>query len=286
MISVNNLTFCYPGADGHAVEDISFDVAPGTITGLLGPSGAGKSTIQKIMIKLLPMQLGEVRYDGRELRELGRDFFNRVGVSFEHPNLFDKLTGEENLRYFAGLYDRDSLDAGDVLKLVGLEDAGKKRASDYSKGMKQRLVLARALQHKPDILFLDEPTSGLDPATAHKIMTLIGEQRDRGAAILLTTHNMTVAETLCDDLAILDGGRFVAKGAPRELKLEFGERAVEVEWRAEGGELEEEVISLDDPRGQERLSALMREARIERMHTREATLDQIFIELTGKELAA
>lgn len=165
----------------------------GSVFGLLGPSGAGKSTIQKVLIKLLPLQRGHVRYDGQDLPGLGRSFFARVGVSFEHPNLFPRLTGLENLEAFAGLYPTPHRDPVALLEAVGLGEARDKYASDYSKGMKQRLVFTRALLHNPRFLFLDEPTSGLDPATQERIMALVVAERERGATVLLTTHNMRVA---------------------------------------------------------------------------------------------
>jgi fluoroquinolone transport system ATP-binding protein len=285
MIEVEELTFTYPGAEAPTVRGVSFEVGPGEIVGLLGPSGAGKSTIQKVLIKLLPMQQGSVRYEGAGIGELDRSFFNRVGVSFEHPNVFPKLTAAENLSYFAGLYDREVMSPREALELVGLGADADKPAGDYSKGMKQRLVLARALQHRPDILFLDEPTSGLDPATAQKVMDLIAAQRDRGAAILLTTHNMHAADTLCDRLAFLHAGEIAALDSPRALKLAHGERAVEVEHRVNGA-LERARFDLGDASARGALTELLAGADVETVHTREATLDQIFIKLTGAELAA
>jgi len=285
MITVSELTFTYPGAEAPAVHDVGFEVPAGKIVGLLGPSGAGKSTIQKIMIKLLPMQLGQITYEGRDITELDRAFFNRVGVSFEHPNIFPKLTGRENLEYFAGLYSRPCTDAAALLGRLGLGEAVDRPASDYSKGMKQRLVLARALQHDPDFLFLDEPTSGLDPATAREVMGIIAEHRDRGAVILLTTHNMLVAETLCDTLAFLHDGGIVAMDSPRGLKLAHGEHAVRVEWR-DGEDLESKTFDLGDGQARTQFHDLIASRDVETIHTREATLDQIFVDLTGKELAA
>ena len=151
--------------------------------------------------------------------------------------------------------------------------------------MKQRLVLARALQHRPDVLFLDEPTSGLDPATAQRVMDLIAAERDRGVAILLTTHNMHAADTLCDRLAFLHDGEVAALDSPRALKLAHGERAVEVEHRVDG-RLERARFDLGDEGARGRLSELLAGAEVETVHTREATLDQIFIKLTGSELVA
>ncbi|NVB41766.1 ABC transporter ATP-binding protein [Pseudenhygromyxa sp. WMMC2535] len=288
MIEVEQLTFTYPGAQGPAVHDVQFTVQSGEIFGFLGPSGAGKSTVQKIMTRLLPLQSGEVRYDGRSLRTLDRDFFAEVGVSFEHPNLFPRLTGRENLEAFLGLYparDGGHEDPLAVLERLGLGQAADKKAEDYSKGMKQRLVFARSLLHRPAYLFLDEPTSGLDPATARVVMAIIREHKERGAAILLTSHDMLVVDGLCDHLAFLHDGTIAACDTPRALKLRHGERSVRVEHR-QNGVLTSETLFLDDAEDRRYLGSLTASGEIETMHSQEATLDTIFVKLTGRELAA
>jgi len=285
MIELQNLVHTYPGADQRAVDDVSFAIDTGTVFGLLGPSGAGKSTIQNILIKLLPVQGGSVRFDGAELSSLDRDFFQDVGVSFEHPNLFPTLSGLENLGAFAGLYDATMRDAGELLTAVGLGDAKNKAAGDYSKGMKQRLVFARALMHRPRFLFLDEPTSGLDPATQETIIDLVRAERDRGATILLTTHNMRVADRLCDRIGLLHDGALVGNDTPRNLKLAHGERAVRVERRVDGT-LTTETLFPDQAADRRRLSELAGSGDYETLHTAEATLADVFIKLTGRGLAA
>jgi fluoroquinolone transport system ATP-binding protein len=284
VLDVDNLSFKYSGAEAPAVHDVCFRVESGEVFGFLGPSGAGKSTVQKILIRLLPLQRGEVRYDGRSLRELGRDFFADVGVSFEHPNLYPRLTGLENLRAFMGLYPGPHEDPRALLERVGLGEAAERRAEDYSKGMKQRLVFARSLLHRPKYLFLDEPTSGLDPRTARVIMAIIREHKQRGATILLTTHDMLVADGLADRIAFLHDGTIAACDTPRALKLMHGERSVKVEHR-QNGVLSAETLFLDDPDDRSYLASLTREGDIETLHSQEATLDAIFVKLTGKELA-
>jgi fluoroquinolone transport system ATP-binding protein len=285
MLEVDQLTFVYSGAEAPAIRDVSFRIESGQVFGFLGPSGAGKTTVQKIMTRLLPLQGGDVRYDGRPLRSLGRSFFAEVGVSFEHPNLFPRLTGLENLEAFLGLYPGEPEDPRAMLERVGLGDSAGKKAEDYSKGMKQRLVFARALLHRPKYLFLDEPTSGLDPATARVIMGIIREQTQRGATILLTTHDMLVADTLCDTIAFLHDGVIAASDTPRALKLMHGQRSVRVEHR-QNGVLTSETLFLDDEDDRTYLGSLMRTGEIETLHSQEATLDSIFVKLTGKELAA
>ena len=285
MIEIKDLSFTYAGAPRRAVQDVSATVPTGTIFGLLGPSGAGKSTIQNILIKLLPMQQGTVLFDGASLASFGRELFQSVGVSFEHPNIFPKLTGIENLRAFAGLYEGPLRAPGPLLDSVGLGDSKDKLAGDFSKGMKQRLVFARSLLHNPRFLFLDEPTSGLDPATIETIIDLIKLERDRGATIVLTTHDMHVADALCDTIGLLHDGELAACDTPRALKLAHGEHAVRIE-RREQGKLVTEVLFPEQPADRERIAALASAGDFETLHSQEASLADIFIKLTGRGLAA
>jgi fluoroquinolone transport system ATP-binding protein len=285
MIEVDGLTFQYPQTAGPAVHDVSLRIPTGHVFGFLGPSGAGKSTVQKILTRLLPLQSGSVRYDGRPLESLGRDFFAEVGVSFEQPNLYPRLTGLENLEAFLGLYPGPHDDPRALLERLGLGEAVNKKAEDYSKGMKQRLVLARALLHRPKYLFLDEPTSGLDPATARVVMAIIAEHRQRGACVLLTTHDMFVAGKLADTIAFLHNGTIVACDTPRALELRHGQRSVRVEHR-QNQVLTSETLFLDEPEDRNYLQSLINKGEIETLHSQEATLDAIFVKLTGKELAA
>lgn len=284
MIDVSNLVFRYPGAPEPAIRGLSFKVKAGSIFGFLGPSGAGKSTVQNLLIRLLRPESGTVRYDGEDLQELGHDFFGRIGVSFEHPNLFPKLTGKENLTCFAGLYAGQHEDPDVLLDRLGLGADRDKPASAYSKGMKQRLVLARSLFHRPDFLFLDEPTSGLDPGTILAVIDLLEEQRKRGARILLTTHDMAVVDRLCDEVAFLHDGKIAAQGTPRELKLSLGERAVKVERRA-SGKLESEIFFIDQEEQRANLARVLASEGVETVHSQEATLAEIFVRLTGRGLS-
>lgn len=283
MIEVKDLYHDYEGKGTKAVDGISFAIPDGAIFGFLGPSGAGKSTVQGIMTGLLKLQEGSVRYDGRDIGAMGREFFERIGVSFEHPNLYGKLTGYENLKYFAGLFKGPTEDPMELLKLVGLADAAGRRAAAYSKGMKQRLVFARALINKPSILFLDEPTSGLDPSTSERIKSLILRKRDEGCTVFLTTHNMRDADRLCDTVAFLNAGQIVAMDAPRELKLKYGVQSIKVERRADG-RVETETLFPAREADRARLSELVASGQAETIHSQEASLEEIFIRLTGRGL--
>jgi fluoroquinolone transport system ATP-binding protein len=284
VIRVERLTFTYPGSKAPAVDSVEFEIEKGGIFGFLGPNGAGKSTVQNIMTRLLPVQEGAVLYEGKRVEDLGKAFFNRVGVSFEHPNLYEKLTGLENLRYYRGLFSGASLEPERALEMVGLDGAGNKRAGQYSKGMKQRLVFARAIMNRPDFLFLDEPTSGLDPGTARNIKEIIMGQKDRGTTVFLTTHNMFVAEELADTVAFLNEGRIVAQDSPRNLKLAHGQKAVKVEHRVDD-KVKTETLFLDKDEDRARLRQLVDSGGVETMHSQEATLEQIFIRLTGRGLS-
>ncbi len=283
MISVRDLVHDYTGQGNPAVKGISFEVTEGEIFGFLGPSGAGKSTVQGILTGLLDLQQGEVRYGDMSVTALKSSFFNRIGVSFEHPNLYAKLTGLENLSYYAGLFDVPCEDPMLLLERVGLADHAHKRAGSYSKGMKQRLVFCRALINRPEILFLDEPTSGLDPSTAETIKGLIRERRDAGTTVFLTTHNMLSADQLCDRVAFINEGSIVAMDSPKALKLAYGERAVELEF-LDGESPVSKVFSLDDDSERVDLNAHINSRKVLTIHSREASLEQIFIQMTGRGL--
>jgi len=285
MIKVQNLFHDYSGKGQFAVNDISFEIKEGEIFGFLGPSGAGKSTVQNIMTGLLKLQRGEVSYDGKSVKDLDSSFYNNIGVSFEHPNLYTKLTGYENLKYYGGLFNVPTLDPMELLDMVGLRDSAKKKAEAYSKGMKQRLVFARALINNPKILFLDEPTSGLDPATANKIKEIIKQKQQQGCTIFLTTHNMFAADELCNRVAFLNDGKIVACDSPRNLKLQFGEKSVKVEYQTANEGLKKEILFLEKESDRTLFNQLINTKDIQTIHSQEATLEQIFIKLTGRELA-
>jgi len=296
MIEVRELRHAYTRAGRPAVDGISFEVAQGEVFGFLGPNGAGKSTTQKILTGLLPLQGGWVEVAGRDIRHPTAEFFNLIGVSFENPNVYLKLTGLENLRFFASLYDGPTADPLDLLRKVGLEDAANRRAATYSKGMRQRLVLARSMLNRPKLWFLDEPTVGLDPTATQWVLDLVREHRDGGATVFLTTHNMYVAEALCDRVAFLNEGRIAALDTPRNLKLGYGERVVAVEYREDGGgdggegggngrPLRREALSLTSAEQRQRLAELVAGGRLETVHSQEATLEEVFIKVTGRGLA-
>ncbi len=284
MIDVKNLCHDYEGKGQLAVNHVTFHIEKGQIFGFLGPSGAGKSTVQNIMTGLLNLQQGEISYEGQDIRTVRTSFFNTIGVSFEHPYLYTKLSGYENLKYYAGLFDVRTEDPLKLLDKVGLGQAAHKSAGSYSKGMKQRLVFARALLNNPRILFLDEPLSGLDPATAKVIKDIIQDKSDSGTTIFLTTHNMYVADELCHQVAFLHAGKIVAMDTPRDLKLRYGERSVKVEY-LEKNKVHSEILFTDQEKDKKQLQKLLDEKTIQTIHSQEASLEQIFIKMTGRGLS-
>ncbi len=285
MIAVTDLTYTYPRGDTETLHSLSFEVAEREIFGFLGPSGAGKTTTQSILIGLLRGYGGSVRVMDRELRDWGQDYYEHLGISFELPNHYLKLTAIENLNHFRGLYSGDTVDPMDVLQWVGLEEDAQKRVSDFSKGMKVRLNVARSLIHRPRLLFLDEPTNGLDPVNARRIKDLVLDLRGRGTTVFVTTHDMGVADELCDRVAFITAGNIGVIDAPAALKKRYGQRAVRVEYLNGAADILHRDFPLDGLIENPEFVALMRSgSRIETIHTQESTLDNIFIEVTGQEL--
>jgi fluoroquinolone transport system ATP-binding protein len=283
MLHVQDLAYTYPGREQCAVDHISFTVEDGEIFGFLGPSGAGKSTTQKVLTRLLKQYAGTVHVLGRDLREWNADYFEQVGVSFELPNHYQKLTALENLNFFRSLYSGQTEDPLTLLERVGLADDANTRVAQFSKGMQMRLNVARALLNRPRLLFLDEPTTGLDPVNARRIKDLIREQQAAGRTILLTTHNMTVADELCDRVAFIVDGKIAAIDAPRALKIQRGTRQVRVEYR-QNGHREQREFALDTLGQDGTFFDLLRSASIETIHTQEATLEDVFLHVTGRSL--
>ena len=245
LIRVRGLTFTYPKivASGGAWHGLLRGTRE--IFGFLGPSGAGKSTTQKLLIGPRRGHGGEATVWGKDPLAWGPDYYQRIGVWFELPNHYQKLTGLENLRFFASLYDGETADPIALLDAVGLADDANTRVGKYSKGMQMRLTFVRALLNDPELLFLDEPTSGLDPVNARKVKNIILELKARGRTVFLTTHDMATADELCDRVAFVVDGRIVALNTPAELKIARSERLVRVEYRGEGGGLMSADFPLD-----------------------------------------
>lgn len=228
MISVKELYFSYNNKP--FLEDINFNVGDGEIFGFLGPSGAGKSTLQKILTGLITNYKGSVVIDGIENKKHNNTFYEKVGVDFEFPTVFEKFTARQNLEYFASLYKGAKRDIDELLKSVGLENDADKKVGAYSKGMKSRLNFIKSLIHNPKILFLDEPTSGLDPTNSHLMKDLILKEKRKGTTIIITTHNMFDATELCDNVAFIVGGEVSALDSPHNLIMSRGAAKIEYHY--------------------------------------------------------
>ena len=285
VIAVSDLTYTYPKTTEPAVRGMDFTVAPGEIFGFLGPSGAGKSTTQKLLIGLLRGHGGRMLVWGRDPLDWGSDYYQRIGVSFELPNHYLKLTGAENLQFFASLYDGATQDPRTLLEAVGLADAADTRVGKYSKGMQMRLTFARALLNDPELIFLDEPTSGLDPVNARRVKDMVLDLKDRGRTVFLTTHDMATADELCDRVAFVVDGRIVALDAPTELKIARSRRLVRVEYRAPEGTLQTAEFPMDGLADDPDFHSVLRSHHVETVHSREASLDEVFVDVTGRSLA-
>jgi ABC-2 type transport system ATP-binding protein len=280
-IRVDDISYAY--GDRPAVDRISFEVASGEILGFLGPNGAGKSTTIKMLTGQLTPRTGRVMILDRDVHSDSEAVQARIGVCFEEKNLYPNLSVKENLVFFSRLFGMKRFDPMPLLGRVGLAERAKDRTKDLSKGMKQRLMVARSLVNSPSVLFLDEPTDGLDPISSQAIRKVIQEEAENGAAVLLTTHDMLEADALSDRVAFINEGRIVTLDTPENLKLLYGKRAVKVRVREDGG-VREETIGLDEADAGERVRAALAEEGLMTIHTEEATLEAIFIRLTGRGL--
>lgn len=278
MLIADRLRFSY--GTRIAVDDVSLDVAPGEVVGLLGPNGAGKSTAIKMLIGLITPDSGNITIAGLDMRRQRRAIQARIGVVFEEKNLYPGLTGRENLAFFARLFGVVvNLDV--LLDRVGLTGRGDDRVATYSKGMRQRLTVARALLNQPDMLFLDEPTDGLDPVSARSVRSIIREEVARGAAVLITTHDMYEADELCDRVAFINDGKILALDHPETLKLSHGQRNVRVRFRDAVDGVGEQSFPLDDTAS---LAQMLTGRDILTIHTEEATLEDVFVNVAGRRL--
>ncbi len=281
-IIVKDLTYRYGKL--LAVDHISFDVAVGEILGFLGPNGAGKTTAVKMLTGQIRPQDGQaILLDHDVVKETER-VQSLIGVCFEQTNLYEQMTALDNLRLFAELFGMKDFDGHALLQRVGLAGRERDKVSNYSKGMKQRLMVARSLVNLPQIIFLDEPTAGLDPVSSEAIGNIILEERDRGATIFLTTHDMWEADKLCDRVAFMNQGQLAALDTPRNLKQQYGKRSLIAEVAA-GDKLEKREIDMDVAGTASAVEKLFEKEKVVTLHSEEATLEDIFIKLTGRRLS-
>lgn len=283
MIEIKDLRFTYPKATNSTLKGLDFTINKGEILGFLGPNGAGKSTTQKILIGILKNYEGNVKILDKEIREWNNDLYERVGVSFELPNLYHKLTALENLEFVKSFYSGKTRNSMKLLEMVGLKDKAHLKVGKFSKGMKMRLNFVRSLIHDPEIVFLDEPTSGLDPVNARNIKDIVLSLKDEGKTVFLTTHNMAAADELCDRVAFIIDGEIKLIDSPKNLKIGYGKRRLKVEYYDNGITTDEE-FNLKNIGYNESFIELMKAKEIKTIHTQEATLDDIFMLTTGRSL--
>jgi ABC-2 type transport system ATP-binding protein len=265
-----------------ALAGISISVDEGEIFGFLGPNGAGKTTTIRILTGQLLPGGGSARVAGFDCASDPSRIKPLIGVVFEQQNLYERMSGRENLQFFCRLFGVPMQRTDEVLEQVSLRERAKDSVKGYSNGMRQRLVIARALLNHPKILFLDEPTRGLDPGVARDIRQTIKNLRDTGTTVFLTTHYMEEADQLCRRVAFLNEGRIVALDTPRNLKIAHGHHRARVVLQQPGAA--EIRIALDDPADAERLRGYMAAGQVQTIHSEEATLEEVFIQLAGRQL--
>ena len=272
MIKVERVTKRF--GDNIALNQISFSINEGEIFGFLGPSGSGKTTMINILTGQLQANSGKTELLGKDSQKLLPSDFEELGLVGDTSGYYEKLSLYNNLLLFARLYGVSKSRIEEILKQVGLYDSKDTPAERLSTGMRQRMLLARALINYPKVLFLDEPTSGLDPTTSKKIHKLLQELKERGTTIFLTTHDMNEATLLCDNLALLNKGDLIEQGSPGEIIQKYNtEKNVAVTY----SDSTKKVVRFEDLQ-QEDYKKMMT------IHSCEPTLEDIFIKLTGEKL--
>lgn len=282
MIEADGLTKSY--RNRPVVHDLSFEVYEGEIFGFLGPNGAGKSTTLRLLLGLTTPDRGSAQVAGFTVGREDKAIHRLCGVAFEISNLYERLTAWENLAFFARLAGASDADVRWALDAVRLLDRARSGVHTFSRGMRQRLILARAMLHRPRILFLDEPTAGLDPNAARDIRSLIENFRTRdGTTVFLTTHDMTEAESLCDRVAIIDRGHLLALDHVQTLKDCYGEPAIALSLPS-ANPPRTDVYPLASSEWLPVVEEYQRQGIPFRLHSQEASLAEVFQKLTGRSM--
>ncbi|MDD1772173.1 MAG: ABC transporter ATP-binding protein [Methanomassiliicoccales archaeon] len=298
VIDVKGLVKNY--GDLHAVQGVDLEVKAGEVYSILGPNGAGKTTTVEIMECLRLKTSGEVRILGLDIDKGQKEIRRRIGVLPQAFNAFDYLTVKENIDYFGDLFDK-RISADGLIKAVQLEDKRNVWFVNLSGGLKQRVGVAISMVNDPEIIFLDEPTTGLDPKARREVWKVIQDLKAQNKTVILTTHYMEEAEVLSDRVAIMDGGRFIAMGTPRQIIDQYGAGSICVvkapndaatkgvkdsgmQYEITNGDL---CVKLDDNRSLAKLVNLLSagEASYGEMLVKGSTLEDVFLKLTGKKLA-
>ena len=278
MIQCRNVFKNYSGK--NVLSGVSFDIMDGKIFGLLGPSGAGKTTLIKILTGQLPFESGDVTILNKKVTDLTGEDKKKIGIMMEEFGIYERLSCADNLKIFADIYECPYHKINETLAQVGLSAEARKTASCLSKGMRARLQLARVFMHSPQIIFLDEPTSGLDPQTTRAIHKIILEKKKNGCTIFLTTHNMEEASALCDKVALLNDGRIIDSGAPKEICRKYNHQR-KIKLHLSSGK---DVEMPHTKAAAEEIYRLLNAGYIETIHSSEPNLETVFLELTGRKL--
>jgi len=277
-ISIKNLSFGFD--EKQILNHITFHVQEGEIFGLLGPSGAGKTTLIKLLTGQLGQNDGYAELLGKDTKKLGAEERRQIGAMMDNFGLYERLSVYDNLSFYADIYHVSHSTIKGILQDIGLYEGRGTAVSKLSKGMKNRLSLARALMNNAKILFLDEPTAGLDPATTKEIHDILLRQKEKGTTIFLTTHNMFEAENLCDHIALLSKGNIIENGKPKEICRKYN-HLNKLRVTLKNGET---VILENGSASANTIKEYLETGSIEAIHSTEPTLETVFIELTGKGL--
>ncbi|OBZ11364.1 MULTISPECIES: ABC transporter ATP-binding protein [Bacillales] len=268
-------------ADFRALKDVSFNVRKGEIFGFLGPSGSGKTTTIKILTAQLKQSSGSAFVLGVPASRLKEEKYRKkMGVITDNTALYGRLNVYDNLKLYCDLYDVPAKRIDEVLQMVNLEKESKKMVSKLSRGMTQRVTLARAFLHEPELLFLDEPTSALDPVNTKHVYEGLTRLKEKGTTIFLTTHDMVEAETLCDRVAFLNNGQIQLLDAPRKLREQHGDATLTVELNNGTS-----AIVPMGAEGAQQLFNYMSLNQVVSVQTNNPTLGDIFVEVTGRALS-
>lgn len=276
ILSMEGVTLSF-GAK-HVLDGLTFSVSRGECFGFLGPSGAGKTTTIKLLTRQLVRDAGRIMLFGRPIENASDADYDRIGILSDTSALYDRMSIEENLRFYARLRGRGEGDIGRLLERMNLARDRKTLVKNCSKGMRQRAALLAALIHSPELLFLDEPTSGLDPAARTEVHRMLAELRRAGTTIFLTTHDMTEATGVCDRVAILNDGAIVACDRPKSLTLKFARNRLVIETRTRGV-----VETTKDAAAARLVRDLLAAGECLSIHSDEPNLEEVFLELTGRE---
>ncbi|KOR26944.1 ABC transporter ATP-binding protein [Clostridium sp. L74] len=278
IISMKNVTKDFK--ENRALKNLNLSIEEGEIFGFLGPSGAGKTTAIKLLTAQLIATSGEIKVFGKNIYPNRKEIVKNIGILSDTSGMYDRLSVLDNLMLFANINNVPKKNVLEILDSMGMKDTIKKEAKNLSKGMKQRLMIARAVINKPKLLFLDEPTSSLDPGTTLEIHKLLRRLNEEGTTIFLTTHNMFEADKLCHRVAFLNEGEIVDIGNPQELKLKYINDDIKVILKDKN----KEVMVKNNLEGALKIKCWMEKGQLIAIHSMEPTLEKIFLTLTGREL--